>query len=139
MQNPNNNSFQSFQIPSKTTLEEAVFAQGFKDISEATATESHLAYLVAQEAAEKATAMARGALGETTKNTVEVAYDTTETAPPRQTPARIVETSPKYNTPPIDPEQIEPALRELLDIGTALAEARQSPPVVDPNEFDLVV
>ena len=140
MQNPN--SLGQFQIPTRSPLDEAEFVREFEAINERAAAESHAAFLAAQRAAEKATAMAQGAIGEIVQNAAEVpvATQATEDTPAatyvsERTYQKNLESVPGLNT--ITPEE---AAIQLFTEGLALRRARESSAITtanNPSEFGL--
>ena len=127
MQNPN--SLGQFQIPTRSPLDEAEFVREFEAINERAAAESHAAFLAAQRAAEKATAMAQGAIGETVQNAAEVPVvsETTAAAGHSYDHQRVTAApTPEYNVPPIKEELLEATLLEVFRAGVAFKQERMS-------------
>ena len=141
MQNPN--SLGQFQIPTRSPLDEAEFVREFEAINERAAAESHAAFLAAQRAAEKATAMAQGAIGETVQNAAEVpvAAQAAEKTPAaahvsEQTYRKNLESVSELNT-----MTLEKAANQLFATGLTLKRMRESSTITtannpNPNDFE---
>lgn len=105
---------------------DALLARAQKNTEQA---EQDAAVEAAQRAAEKATAMAQGAIGETVQNAAEVPVvsETTAAAGHSYDHQRVTAApTPEYNVPPIKEELLEATLLEVFRAGVALKQERMS-------------